>query len=58
MRAAIGSRRARQARSRFDEKLTAVIALAPGVLITPTPAGRGTLNIPVRLAGGITEAGR
>lgn len=51
-------RRRTQARSRFDEKLTIVIVLALGVLIAPTPAGHGILNILGQLAGGVTQAGR
>jgi hypothetical protein len=51
-------RRRTEARSRFDEKLTGVIVLAPGVLITPTPVDQRISNVLGRLAGGITEAGR
>lgn len=51
-------RRRTEARSRFDEKLTVVIVLALGVLIAPTPAGRGILNIVGQLASGVTQAGR
>ncbi|MFJ5899789.1 hypothetical protein ACIQFZ_31040 [Streptomyces sp. NPDC093064] len=51
-------RRRTEARSRFDEKLTVVIVLALGVLIAPTPAGQGILNILGQLAGGVTRAGR
>ncbi|MFE4874863.1 hypothetical protein [Streptomyces sp. NPDC056682] len=51
-------RRRTQARSRFDEKLTVVIVLALGVLIAPTPAGQGILNILGQLASGVTQAGR
>ncbi|MFB7327321.1 MULTISPECIES: hypothetical protein [unclassified Streptomyces] len=50
-------RRRTEARSRFDEKLTVVIVLALGVLIAPTPAGQGILNILGQLAGGVTQAG-
>lgn len=38
-------RRPTPSRSRFDEKLTAVIVRALGVPIAPTPAGEGILNI-------------
>ncbi|MFJ2061310.1 hypothetical protein ACIOMM_36140 [Streptomyces sp. NPDC087908] len=38
-------RRRTQARSRFDEKLTVVIVLTLGVLIAPTPASEGILNV-------------
>ncbi|MER0443181.1 hypothetical protein ABR738_01075 [Streptomyces sp. Edi4] len=51
-------RRRTHARSRFDEKLTVVIVLALGVLIAPTPAGQGILNILGQLASGVTQAGR
>ncbi|MGW2426747.1 hypothetical protein ACWC0C_47765 [Streptomyces sp. NPDC001709] len=51
-------RRRTEARSRFDEKLTVVIVLALGVLIAPTPAGQGILNIVGQLASGVTHAGR
>lgn len=51
-------RRRTEARSRFDEKLTVVIVLALGVLIAPTPAGEGILNILGQLASGVTQAGR
>ncbi|MEU7384142.1 MULTISPECIES: hypothetical protein [Streptomyces] len=51
-------RRRTEARSRFDEKLTVVIVLALGVLIAPTPAGQGILNILGQLASGVTQAGR
>ncbi|MEU5090102.1 hypothetical protein [Streptomyces sp. NPDC021356] len=51
-------RRRTEARSRFDEKTTVVIVLALGVLIAPTPAGQGILNIVGQLASGVTQAGR
>ncbi|MFE1854101.1 hypothetical protein [Streptomyces sp. NPDC059489] len=51
-------RRRTEARSRFDEKLTVVIVLALGVLIAPTPAGQGILNILGQLASGVTQSGR
>ncbi|MFD5711431.1 hypothetical protein ACFWHW_13705 [Streptomyces pharetrae] len=51
-------RRRTEARSRFDEKLTVVIVLALGVLIAPTPAGQGGLNILGQLASGVTQASR
>ncbi|MER5295948.1 hypothetical protein ABT382_28355 [Streptomyces pharetrae] len=51
-------RRRTEARSRFDEKLTVVIVLALGVLIAPTPAGQGMLNILGQLASGVTQASR
>ena len=51
-------RRRTEARSRFDEKLTVVIVLALGVLIAPTPAGQGILNMLGQLASGVTQASR
>jgi hypothetical protein len=51
-------RRRTEARSRFDEKLTVVIVLALGVLLAPTPAGQGILNILGQLANGVTQASR
>ncbi|MFJ8158901.1 hypothetical protein [Streptomyces sp. NPDC094468] len=51
-------RRRMEARSRFDEKLTVLIVLALGVLIAPTPAGQGILNILSQVAGGVTQASR
>ncbi|MEW2122075.1 hypothetical protein AB0945_44660 [Streptomyces sp. NPDC005474] len=51
-------RRRTEARSRVDEKLTVVIVLALGVLIAPTSAGQGILNIVGQLASGVTQAGR
>ncbi|MER8119064.1 hypothetical protein [Streptomyces sp. NPDC094031] len=51
-------RRRTEARSRFDEKLSVVIVLALGVLIAPTPAGRGILNFLGQLASGVTQASR
>ncbi|MGW1533890.1 hypothetical protein [Streptomyces aureus] len=51
-------RRRTEARSRFDEKLTVVIVLALGVLIAPTPAGQGILNVLGQLASGVTQASR
>ena len=51
-------RRRTEARSRFDEKLTVFVVLAPGVLLAPTPAGQGILNILEQLTSGVTQAGR
>jgi hypothetical protein len=51
-------RRRTEARSRFDEKLTVVIVLALGILIAPTPAGQGILNLLKQLASGVTQASR
>ncbi|MFE9137778.1 hypothetical protein [Streptomyces sp. NPDC007355] len=51
-------RRRTEARSRFDEKLTVVIVLALGVLLAPTPAGQGILNILGQHTSGVTQASR
>jgi hypothetical protein len=51
-------RRRTQARSRFEERLTAVIVLALGVLLAPTPVGQGILNVLGQLASGVTQASR
>ncbi|MEV5283579.1 hypothetical protein [Streptomyces sp. NPDC051993] len=51
-------RRRTQARSRNEERTTAVIILALGVLIAPTPAGHGIVNILGQLASGVTQASR
>ncbi|MGW5330883.1 hypothetical protein [Streptomyces sp. 1-11] len=51
-------RRRTQARSRNEERTTAVLILALGVLIAPTPVGQGILDILGQLAGGVTRASR
>ncbi|WP_327425711.1 hypothetical protein OG612_42435 (plasmid) [Streptomyces sp. NBC_01527] len=51
-------RRRTEARSRLDEKFTVVIVLALGVLIAPTPVGRGILDFSGQLASGVTQSGR
>ncbi|CAL9327235.1 hypothetical protein [Streptomyces sp. SudanB182_2057] len=51
-------RRRTEARSRNDEKMTVVIVLALGILIAPTPAGQGILNVLEELASGVTQASR
>ena len=51
-------RRRTEARSRLDEKFTVVIVLALGVLIAPTPVGRGILDFLGQLASGVTQSGR
>ncbi|MFJ4964571.1 hypothetical protein ACIP6P_19340 [Streptomyces sp. NPDC088729] len=47
-----------QARSRYDQRLTAVIVLALGVVIAPTPVGEVILSLLGRLASSISESGR
>ncbi|MET8509386.1 hypothetical protein ABZV60_32905 [Streptomyces sp. NPDC004787] len=51
-------RRRTEARSRFDEKTTVVIVLTLGVLIAPTPAGQGILNVLGQITSGVTQASR
>ncbi|MEF2528443.1 MULTISPECIES: hypothetical protein [Streptomyces] len=51
-------RRRTRARSRAEERTTALIIPAPGGLLAPTPVGRRVLGVPGRPAGGVTRAGR
>ncbi|RSS95888.1 hypothetical protein EF903_04015 [Streptomyces sp. WAC05292] len=51
-------RRRTRARSRAEERTTALIIPAPGVLLAPTPVGRRVLGVLGRPAGGVTRAGR
>ncbi|AXE24427.1 hypothetical protein C0216_14035 [Streptomyces globosus] len=51
-------RRRTQARSRVEERTTALIILALGVLLAPTPIGRGILDVLGQPAGGVTRASR
>ncbi|MEU2183977.1 hypothetical protein [Streptomyces thermolilacinus] len=51
-------RRRTQARSRNEERTTAVIILALGVLLAPTLVGQGIVDILGQLASGVTQAGR
>ncbi|MFE9499827.1 hypothetical protein [Streptomyces collinus] len=51
-------RRRTQARSRNEERTTAVLILALGVLIAPTPVGQGILDAVGQLASGVTQASR
>ncbi|GAA1600339.1 hypothetical protein [Streptomyces globosus] len=51
-------RRRTRARSRAEERTTALIIPAPGVLLAPTPVGRRVLDVPGRPTGGVTRAGR
>ncbi|MCS0636823.1 hypothetical protein NX801_14370 [Streptomyces sp. LP05-1] len=50
-------RRRTESRSRFDEKLTVVIVIVFGVLIAPTPFGRGVAEAVAQLASGISQSG-
>jgi hypothetical protein len=50
-------RRRTEARSRFDEKLGVVLVLALGVLLAPTPVGKGILNVLGQLVGSISRSG-
>ncbi|MBZ4323397.1 hypothetical protein [Streptomyces huiliensis] len=47
-----------EARSRNDEKLSAVLALALGVLLAPTALGQAIQDILGQLANSVTQAGR
>ncbi|MGW1768721.1 hypothetical protein ACWCQL_32355 [Streptomyces sp. NPDC002073] len=51
-------RRRTQARSRNEERTTAVIILALGVLLTPTAVGQEIQDILRQLASGVTQASR
>ncbi|GFH35624.1 hypothetical protein [Streptomyces pacificus] len=51
-------RRRTQARSRNEERTTAVIILALGVLLAPTAVGQGIQDILGQLASGVTRAAR
>ncbi|MER6488722.1 hypothetical protein OG590_39105 (plasmid) [Streptomyces goshikiensis] len=51
-------RRRTQARSRNEERATAVIILALGVVLAPTAVGQGILDILGQLASGVTQASR
>lgn len=51
-------RRRTQARSRNEEMTTAVIILALGVLLAPTPVGQAVVDILGELSSGVTQASR
>ncbi|MFE9846553.1 hypothetical protein [Streptomyces goshikiensis] len=50
-------RRRTQARSRVEERNTAFIVLALGIVIAPTPLGEGIFNVLKQLVSGISQAG-
>lgn len=50
-------RRRTQARSRLEERNTALLVLALGVVIAPTPVGQGIFNGIGQLVRGISQAG-
>ncbi|MEU3904070.1 hypothetical protein AB0F20_09650 [Streptomyces goshikiensis] len=50
-------RRRTQARSRVEERNTAFIVLALGIVIAPTPLGEGIFNALKQLVSGISQAG-
>ncbi|MFH8257749.1 hypothetical protein [Streptomyces roseolus] len=50
-------RRRTQARSRVEERNTALIVLALGIVIAPTPLGEGILNVIKQLVSGVSQAG-
>ncbi|MET9444426.1 hypothetical protein [Streptomyces sp. NPDC006610] len=51
-------RRRTQARSRNEEMTTAVVILALGVLLAPTPVGQAVVDILGELSSGVTQASR
>ncbi|MFF6904101.1 hypothetical protein [Streptomyces hydrogenans] len=50
-------RRRTQARSRVEERNTALIVPALGILIAPTPLGQGIFNVIKQLVSGVSQAG-
>ncbi|MFC8290548.1 hypothetical protein ACFUJ0_06565 [Streptomyces sp. NPDC057242] len=50
-------RRRTQARSRVEERNTAFIVLALGIVIAPTPLGQGIFNAIKQLVSGVSQAG-
>ncbi|MFD4320808.1 hypothetical protein [Streptomyces sp. NPDC058548] len=50
-------RRRTQARSRLEERNTAFLVLALGILIAPTPVGQGIFNGIGQLVRGMSQAG-
>ncbi|MFJ6699545.1 hypothetical protein ACIQM4_26215 [Streptomyces sp. NPDC091272] len=48
-------RRRTQARSRVEERTTALIVLLLGILIAPTPVGQGIGDFLEQLAQGVTQ---
>ncbi|MEK9520644.1 hypothetical protein MIU24_14770 [Streptomyces venezuelae] len=50
-------RRRTQARSRVEERNTAVILLVLGIVIAPTPLGQGIFNVIKQLVSGVSQAG-
>ncbi|MEU7282096.1 hypothetical protein AB0A69_25465 [Streptomyces sp. NPDC045431] len=51
-------RRRTQARSRVEERNTAILVLALGVLLAPTPVGQGIMDLLGQVASGVTQASR
>ena len=51
-------RRRTQARSRNEERLTAAIVLALGILIAPTAAGQWILDVLTQLVQGVSRVGQ
>ncbi|MFJ3581773.1 hypothetical protein ACIPPS_05995 [Streptomyces sp. NPDC090127] len=50
-------RRRTQARSRVEERNTALLVLALGILIAPTPLGQGIVDGIGQLVQGVSQAG-
>lgn len=50
-------RRRTQARSRVEERNTALFVLALGIVIAPTPLGQGIFNVIKQLVSGVSQTG-
>ncbi|MEU0098685.1 hypothetical protein [Streptomyces sp. NPDC006267] len=49
-------RRRTQARSRVEERNTALFVLALGIVIAPTPLGQGIFDLIQQLVSGVSQA--
>ncbi len=50
-------RRRTQARSRVEERNTALFVLALGIVIAPTPLGQGLFDVIKQLVSGVSQVG-
>ncbi|MFE6225388.1 hypothetical protein [Streptomyces sp. NPDC057854] len=50
-------RRRTQARSRVEERNTALFVLALGIVIAPTPLGQGLFDVIKHLVSGVSQVG-
>ncbi|MFE9696052.1 hypothetical protein [Streptomyces sp. NPDC006270] len=50
-------RRRTQARSRVEERNTALFVLTLGIVIAPTPLGQGVFDLIQQLVSGVSQAG-